>query len=273
MIDRLAGLLRHLVRVPLFLALCVALILPGCANMGGEGDDPSDVCRADRVALRSTGNYFAQDILQGAAIGAVAGGLIGLAAGGNVRSAAIGAVAGGALGAAGGYWRARQKQYADQAQLYSAVYGDIQRENASIDKTQLAFNHLVACRNGEAATIRADYRGGRISRDLAANAMAGVRARSASDLRLASSISNHIQERSNDFSYASRQVETTSSDSGSAAPAQQRRRTASRRAPSSNSPAVQVEAASTTNVAKRDEFRSSIARAQSNQSAFEISPS
>ena len=270
MTDRLARSLHSLVRLPMLLALCVALILPGCANMA-DGDDASDVCRADRTALRSTGDFFAQDIVAGAAIGAVGGGLVGLAAGGNARGALIGALAGGALGAAGGYWHARQRQYTDQAQLYSAVYGDIQRENASIDRTQVAFNRLVACRNGEAARIRADFRAGRISRDQAANAMAGVRARSGSDVRLASSISDHIQQRSNDFSYASREVQTSSSggDEGYSAPARTSRRT-TRRA-SAGGPAVsQVQSASTTNVAKRDEFQSSIARAQGNQTGFDL---
>lgn len=265
MIETMFTVLRRVLRLPLMLALCAAIVLPGCAGMGGEGDDPNDVCRPERATLRSTGDYFAQDILAGAAVGAVAGGLIGLAAGGNARSALIGAVAGGALGAAGGYWRARQKQYQDQAQLYSAVYGDIQRENQTIDKTQLAFNRLVACRNSEAARIRADYRAGRISRDLAASAMAGVRARADSDLRLAASISNHIQERSNDFSYASREVQTSAGPAS--APAA--RRAAPVRRPT-NTAAAQVQSASTTNVAKRDEFQQSIARAQSNRSAFEL---
>lgn len=259
-------LLRRACHLPLTLLLCFALVLPGCANMGGEGDDPSDVCRPERAALRSTGDFFAQDIIAGAAIGAVAGGLIGLAAGGNARSAAYGALAGGAVGAIGGYWRARQKQYADQAQLYSAVYGDLQRENESIDKTQLAFNNLVACRNGEASRIRADLRAGRISRDQAGTLMAGVRARSDSDLRLAASISDHIQQRSNDFSYASREVSSGSGPvSSGASPSYSRRP-----APQSNRAAAQVQTATSTNLAKRDQFQQTITRAQSNRSAFEL---
>lgn len=265
-------LLARLLRVPLTLFLCIALVLPGCAGMGGEGDDPNDVCRPERAALRSTGDFFAQDIIAGAAVGAVTGGLIGGLATGNLRGAAIGALAGGAIGAVGGYWRARQKQYADQAQLYSAVYGDLQRENESIDKTQFAFNRLIACRNSEAARIRADYRAGRISRDLAANLMAGVRAHAESDLRLARSISDHIQQRGNDFTYASREVQTDAygGGGGTAAPTQARRPTAARRPASTVQAANQVQAATSTNLAKRDQFQQTITRAQSNTSAFEL---
>lgn len=259
--------LANLLRLPLMLLLCVALILPGCANTGGEGDDPSDVCRAERVALRNTGENFTKDIVEGAAIGAVAGGLLGLAAGGNLRSAAIGAAAGGVAGAIGGYWRARQKQYADQAQLYQAIYSDVTTENQNIDNTQIAFNHLVACRNTQAARIRADFRAGRISRDLAATAMADVRAHADSDLRLAREISGHIQQRSQDFSYAGREVRTTVYSSSPSSPRTPARRPSTQTVRTAN----EVQTATSTNLLKRDQFEQSISRAQTNRSAFELS--
>lgn len=260
-------LLRRALRLPFTLFICLALLLPGCAGMGGgEADDPNDVCRPERVALRSTGQFFAQDIIEGAAVGAVAGGLIGLVAGGNARSAALGALAGGALGAVGGYWRARQKQYANQAQLYQAVYGDLERENASIDKTQIAFSRLVACRDNEAARIRADYRAHRLTREQAAALMAAVRAHADSDLRLARSISGHIHQRSEDFSYASREIEGAPARSGPTYS-----RTPRRSAPRANHEVRQVQTATSTNLAKRDQFEQSITRAQTNRSAFELS--
>ena len=262
-------LVERLLRLPLMFLLCLALVLPGCATTV-EQDDASDVCRPERATLRSTGDFFAQDILAGAAVGAVAGGLIGLAAGGNLRSAAIGAAAGGALGAVGGYWRARQQQYADQAQLYQSVYGDLQRENESIDKTQVAFNRLFACRTGEASRIRADFRAGRLSRDQAAGLMAGVRAHSESDLRLAREISNHIQTRSNDFSYASREVQTNTYG-GAPASSSGPRQVARRPAPQATRAAQQVQTATSTNLAKRDQFEQSITQAQTNRTAFELS--
>ena len=263
--------LRRALRLPFTLALCAALVLPGCSSLGGgEPDDPSDACRPERAALRSTGEFFAQDIIAGAAVGALAGGFIGLVAGGNARSAAFGALAGGALGAAGGYWRARQRQYTDQAQLYQAVYGDIERENLSIDKTQFAFDRLVACRNNEAASIRADLGEGRISRDQAAATMARIRAHSESDLRLARSIGDRIQQRSSDFTYASEQVQAAPAPqyaSPSYAPTSR-----SLTAPAAGGTvATQVQAASSTNLAKRDQFQQSITRARGDQTGFELS--
>lgn len=260
---KLSTLLRRTGRSAFTLLMCIALVLPGCSglNQVNVQDDPSDPCRPERAALRSTGDYFAQDIIAGAAIGAVSGGLLGAIAGGDARSAAIGALAGGALGAIGGYWKARSQQYSDQATLYRTVYGDIERDNRSIDQTQVAFNRLVACRSSEASRIRADYRAGRISRDQAASAMATVRARSDDDLRLARSISGHIEQRSADFSYASNQVRTTGAAPSRAAP----------RGRAPVSAAAQVQAATSTNVAKRDQFEQSIARAQANRSSFELS--
>ncbi|MBV8914648.1 MAG: hypothetical protein JOZ05_16605, partial [Acetobacteraceae bacterium] len=66
----------RIARSTLALLLCVSLALPGCStfNQSNVADDPSDVCRPERAALRSTGDYFAQDIITGAAIGAVGGG-------------------------------------------------------------------------------------------------------------------------------------------------------------------------------------------------------
>jgi uncharacterized protein YcfJ len=249
--------LRRIAHSTLALLLCFVLVLPGCSTLNQQfaSDDPNDVCRSERAGLRSTGDYFAQDILAGAAVGAVGGGLIGALAGGNARSAAIGALAGGALGALGGYWKARQQQYSDQASLYRTVYGDIQRDNQSIDRTQVAFNRLVACRRNEAARIRADLRAGRIPRDQAASEMAAVRARGDDDLRLAQSISGHIQERSNDFSYASSQVRSGARSSRGRG----------------GGAATQVQAATSTNLAKRDQFEQSITRAQTNHSSFELS--
>lgn len=257
--------LGQILRLPLTLLICFALVLPGCASLSGESDDPSDICLPERTALRSTGNFFAKDIIEGAAIGAIGGAIVGGLLGGG-RGALAGALAGGVAGAAGGYLRARAQQAQGEAQLYRTVYSDIDRENLAIDKTQYAFNKLVACRNTEASRIRADYRAGRISRAQAEAAMGRVRALAESDLRLARSISEHIQQRSNDYSTASQELER-----GYQAPGAGPRPTARR--PARPPQAVrQVEAASSTNLAKRDQFQQSIARAQANTSAFELSP-
>ncbi|MES2713616.1 MAG: hypothetical protein V4653_18705, partial [Pseudomonadota bacterium] len=144
-----------------------SIFLAACTTQGGRigADDGSDPCRTQLVQLDSTGNYFAEDILRGAAVGAaggaILGGIIAAARGGNSRNvlagAGIGAVAGGVTGAAAGYISARRQQYSDQAQLNSAIAQDVSKENQEIDRSQRAFDLLLDCRMATAARIRSDY--------------------------------------------------------------------------------------------------------------------
>lgn len=190
-----------------------AALLAGCVTTreGRIGlDDGTDPCRAQVVALDSTGNFFGEAILQGAVVGAVGGailgGLIAAAAGGrggNVATgAAIGAVAGGATGAAAGYWQARQQQATDQASLNRAVAGDLAKENAELDRTQLAFNQLMDCRFAAAAAVRSDLRAGRLARPAAEARMADLRALTQRDVQLAQSINQRIVARGAEFDTA-----------------------------------------------------------------------
>ena len=256
-------------------AICIALALPGCSTQNQRigADDGSDVCRPQRVALDSTGNFFGEDIVKGAAIGAVGGGLLGALAGGNARSALIGATAGAVAGAAGGYWLARQKQASDQASLYQNVYSDLSRENASIDQTQLAFNQLTDCRQAEAFRIRQGVRAGTLDRPQAQALMAQVRGRSMVDLQIAQSINTRIQQRSSDFAFANAQINPGAPMAPEPPPSRPQRsggrvNNAPRRPVT---PEAQVQMATSTNLAKRDQFNQSIVRVQSNQSAFELS--
>lgn len=194
-------------KLRLLVSLCAAAgILAGCAQGQFSTqasrigvDDGTDACRPALVALDSTGNYFGAQILTGAAMGAAGGALAGLLIGGNLRSALIGGVAGGALGAAGGYWSALQQRNRDQAAMYTQVTGDLSRENAQIDRTQLAFNELTDCRFRQGATIRADYRAHRIDHATAEAAMAVVRQRAQRDLALAQQINKQIAGRGDQF--------------------------------------------------------------------------
>jgi uncharacterized protein YcfJ len=177
---------------PLSSVLAVALILAGCTPgnnpLSGTGvssftqsgrvgpDDGSDSCHADAVALDNTGHFFGQDILTGAAVGAVGGGLIGGLAGGSWQDALIGAAAGGVAGAAGGYWEALQKQSQDTATLDATVENNLTTEDTQISNTQLAFNNDMDCRFQQAQSIRANLASGQISQDQATTQMAAVKA-------------------------------------------------------------------------------------------------
>lgn len=190
-----------------------AAMLAGCVSTqaGRIGvDDGRDVCRAQVVALDSTGDFFGEDILRGAAIGAgtgaIAGGLIAAATGRRgsdiLAGAAIGALAGGIIGGVGGYIQARQRQASDQASLMMAVGGDLRAENAQIDRTQLAFNQLVDCRVNAASRIRADVRAGRLSRDQGMAMMAYQRDLMRRDVALAQAINQKIGTRGSEFDTA-----------------------------------------------------------------------
>lgn len=195
--------------------LCAGLLVSACVSTqaGRIGaDDGTDSCRRQLVALDSTGNFFAEDIIKGAAVGAVAGGLLGGLASGSWRGAAIGAAAGAVAGAATGYWVAVQQQQRDQAGMFTQVKGDLVRENAELDRTQIAFDNLTDCRFGQARQVRADYQAGRISRDQAQARMSLIRTRYDRDLQLARTINGQIAGRQEQFSEAANNLSPGTKD-------------------------------------------------------------
>lgn len=236
--------------------LTSAALLAGCVTTreGRIGaDDGTDPCRAQLVALDSTGNFFGEAIIQGAAVGAVGGALIGgliaAAAGGRssniAAGAAIGAVAGGVTGAAAGYWQARQQQAQDQAALNSVIAGDLAKENAELDRTQLAFNQLMDCRFAQAGRIRNDYAQRRLSREAAQAQMANLRAQVQRDVQLAQSINQRIAARGAEFDTAIENVAPGTKDrvlagarTGRPVPSQARSAVALKLRPDANAPDV-----------------------------------
>ncbi|MCC7274888.1 MAG: hypothetical protein IT561_19640 [Alphaproteobacteria bacterium] len=197
-------------RIPVVVMLTAALVLPGCTtqSMRIGADDGSDVCRPQRVALDSTGDYFAEDMVKGAAIGAVAGGILGAVTGGRNagRNALIGAAIGAAAGAAGGYWASKMQQEQSRDRLYASVASDLSRENQQLDATQVAFDRLVDCRRNEAARIRSAVATGAMSRPQGAQQMAEVRRRYEEDIQIAQRISGRVSERSANFQFANEQI-------------------------------------------------------------------
>jgi uncharacterized protein YcfJ len=254
-------------------ATAATLLLPGCSTQGQRigVDDGLDLCRRELVLLDSTGDYFAEDIVKGALIGAVGGGALGALAGGSSRDALIGALAGATAGAAAGYLKARQDQSRDQASLYLSVSNDIRRENASIDKTQLAFNQLLDCRQRSADRIKVDVRAGRLPRTVRQAQMADVRSRRDNDLLVARTISQRIQDRASNYEIAANQVAPAPVPGRSPQPIRQATSPQATTTPLQSASASDVRAATSTNLAKRDQFNRSIQTAQAQPSAFELS--
>ena len=193
--------------------LATAGLLSGCGPGGVTTqsqrigyDNGTDSCRPQLVALDSTGNFFGEDILKGAAVGALGGALIGGLVSGNWRGALIGGGAGAAAGATAGYWTALQQQSHDQAAITTQINSDLNRENAQIDRTQIAFDQLADCRYRQAQAIRTAYARGAMTRAEAESQMAVVRSRSQRDIALAKAIDKQINARGQQFDVAANNV-------------------------------------------------------------------
>jgi uncharacterized protein YcfJ len=165
-----------------------------------------DVCRDQRAALRSYGDYFAQDILVGGAIGAVVGTVVGVATHQSTGTTAALAAGGFAVGAGAGYWAAVEQKNADMASRQKQVTNDIAADNQKIDGAQAAFNKLVDCRHQEAARLRADVKAGKVSQTDGAKQMADIRSRYNDDVALAKKISANIATHSADLEFANEQM-------------------------------------------------------------------
>lgn len=187
------------------LVTAASLFTAGCVTTreGRIGsDDGMDACRSQVVALDSTGDFFAEDIIKGAAAGALTGALIGGLATGRWQGALIGAGAGLLAGAATGYLVALQQRNSDQMQLNAAIANDLSRENAQLDRTQIAFNQLMDCRFNRAQQIREAYRQGRLPQNIAQAQMADLQARTSRDIQLAQTINQRIGTRGAEFDTA-----------------------------------------------------------------------
>jgi len=182
-------------------ALTAGIVLAGCTTQVGRigFDDGRDVCRVQLVQLDSTGNFFGEDMVRGAAVGALSGALIGGLATGRWQGALLGAAIGGAGGAAVGYYAALQRQQGDQAGINAQIANDLQRENAEIDRTQIAWDQLFDCRLRSAQQIRQAVRDGRLNREVATQQLVEIRQRANGDIALAQIISGRIATRGAEF--------------------------------------------------------------------------
>jgi hypothetical protein len=192
--------------IALGLAACVALGLLTSCDTAQNFLDRDDVCRDQRAALRSYGDYFAQDILVGGVIGAAVGGIAGAATHQSLGTTLGLTAAGFAVGAGAGYWAAVEQKNADMASRQRQVNSDIKADNAKIDGAQAAFNKLLDCRRQEAGRLRLDVAAGRVSRTDGGKQMADIRSRYDDDVALAKKIGGNIATHSADLEFANEQL-------------------------------------------------------------------
>ncbi|MBV9835285.1 MAG: hypothetical protein JO055_12805 [Alphaproteobacteria bacterium] len=142
--------------------LCVPLLV-GCTDNGAN--DPG--LTPEQRRIRAQRAEQDRTVGGGAVAGAVLGGLIGLAVGGNNRgaAAAIGAVAGGALGAGAGYYVARRKQqYANENERLGVMTSDVRNENQQLAQFVADSQSVVAHDKADLARLRGEYANRRGSR-------------------------------------------------------------------------------------------------------------
>jgi hypothetical protein len=179
-------------------------LLAGCAPPQARdgrigADDGTDSCRTQLVALDSNVDFFGEDILDGVAPGAPGGMLPGSDIGQKWRGAAIGAVPG---AASGRYLHAQQQRNRDRTSLSAAVASDLERENAGLDRAQLAYDQLMDCRFGQAQRIRALVANGSLDRAAGQAQMAQLRERTQREIVLAQAIGQDINKRGAEFDTA-----------------------------------------------------------------------
>lgn len=192
--------------ITLGLGACAILLgLAGC-DTAQNLLDTNDVCHDQRAALRSYGDYFAQDMLVGGAIGAAAGGIVGAVTHQSIGTTLGLSAAGFAVGAGAGYWAAVEQKNSDMAARERQVTSDIDAENRKIDGAQAAFNDLIHCRREEAAHLRADVAAGRISQTDGDKQMADIRSRYDDDIALGKKVGANIASHSADLEYANEQI-------------------------------------------------------------------
>ncbi|MBF0179192.1 MAG: hypothetical protein HQM03_04085 [Magnetococcales bacterium] len=191
-----------------------SMVVSSCVSTRQDrigADDGSDPCRGNVVALDSTGNFFGEDLLQGAlvgaAAGAVAGGLLAAMQGKKKdvgKSALVGAAVGGVAGALGGYYKNQMQKGRDQAIL--AINQDLEKEGAQLDKADLAIKELMACRIRQRDRIRADYAAKRITRDQAQAQWALLQQQVGKDKELMRLVTENIGKRHDEYKYANEQM-------------------------------------------------------------------
>ena len=211
--EIMAGERRNtgIARSGLAMVLSASLVmssLTGCVTTRDDrigADDGTDACRAYVVALDSTGNYFAEDMLKGAAIGAIGGALIGGLASGSWKGAVIGAASGAAVGALGGYWKSKVDQDKDQA--VPGFLSDMKQDEAQLDTTQAAFKNLTACRRAEAKKIRGQYASKTITREDAQNRLRALAALARKDVDILNAITGNADKRMTEYQYAANKID------------------------------------------------------------------
>ncbi len=191
------------------LALVAALTTVGCDStptMHSFFDRAPDTCHDQRQDLDSYGNYFAQNMIVGAASGAAAATLLGVVTHQSVSTTVAMAAAAATIGAAAGYWQSVSQKNASLEARRRLVQTDVQAENKKVDGAQAAFNRLLDCRRKQAADLKADVAAGRVSHSDGEKQMAEIKARYTDDVEIGRRINANMADHAANLEYANEQL-------------------------------------------------------------------
>lgn len=186
-------------------------LLSGCSTMNVSQDDKNDLCYTSRNELRQSEHYYAESIVQGAAVGGAAGAGLGaltaVISGGDIGTAAlIGGLSGAVAGGVGGYYLAKQKDISDEQSLATSVRSDILAENGEIDRTAVAFARLRDCRFAAAERIKSEYKSARITRDTAVKQLGELKLQFDEDIKISQELGLKMGNRLTEFQDANNKI-------------------------------------------------------------------
>lgn len=151
-------------------AAALLLLLAGCAS--GDAPPPSEVT-LDRPptpaekAMYERSFVFSRTIVEGTALGAGTGALIGaIACKGDPRCIVVGILVGGALGGtAGHYYAVKKDRYRNEEQRLDAIIADIEEQNRTAEALVADTRAVMERDAGEAERLQAELAAGRLTRD------------------------------------------------------------------------------------------------------------
>ena len=179
--------------------------------MNIHNDDKNDICYTSRNDLRQSEHYYAQSIVQGAAVGGAAGAGLGaltaVISGGDIGTGAlIGGLSGVVVGGVGGYYLAKQKDISDEQSLVASVRSDILAENGEIDRTAVAFAKLRDCRFAAAERIKSEFKAARITRDVAVKQLDELKLQFDEDIKISQELGLKMGARLTEFQDANNKI-------------------------------------------------------------------
>ncbi|WP_162305987.1 glycine zipper 2TM domain-containing protein [Oleisolibacter albus] len=153
-------------------AVTASFLLTACATTSG---DPGRPLTPQEQALREQAKNYESTVVEGALLGALAGGLIAAASGGNKKDVAIGVAAGAGVGAvAGNYIAKKKQQYATAEAQYNSMIADVQTENARLADLSDNARQVIASDMKEMERIDGQIAAGTLSVADAKRQMAAV---------------------------------------------------------------------------------------------------